>query len=414
MSRNKFLKRLSKLIWGNFFVVGLKFATLPLVTRLYGPEDYGKLAIFSTTAVFISIFASHQLEYAVLRKRGRASQVTFSLGMFFGPLLGFCGFVCASLLADYFKFLSFLKWDWNLLVYVWTLTWFQMANFKALEQQRYQLTSISKMMIAIPQVGLALWFGVKGMGLEGLLLSTAIGQTFGTLLLVFCNRAHLVLPSLGECIECLRDNRDFPLMTTSLQSSPIITDLLKSAFLYQSLGQASVGYLGLAQKLLKAPINLVINSSSDLLMSDLADGSRARSDLVRLGYFFVKLSIPSFACLLILNFYADELVANVFGRKWASAGVYITALFPGFLAMGFGVLIEKACMAYKKQNLIFINHVVIDFCFLAGFFLILTYFESLLGGLVVFSLGKIITRLSSYFSLIWAIKTDLVSPRAPG
>ncbi|MGM8382778.1 oligosaccharide flippase family protein [Enterobacter hormaechei] len=53
---------------GDFFVKGMLFISLPLLTRIMSPEEYGKLSILNTAILILYVFTSLNLQSAVLNR----------------------------------------------------------------------------------------------------------------------------------------------------------------------------------------------------------------------------------------------------------------------------------------------------------------------------------------------------------
>ena len=65
LPRSRFLRRLAMLSGGTFLAQLLVVASAPLLTRLYGPEAFGTLAVFASVSGILGAVAALRYEFAV-------------------------------------------------------------------------------------------------------------------------------------------------------------------------------------------------------------------------------------------------------------------------------------------------------------------------------------------------------------
>lgn len=86
-----FLRNIGTLVTGTVFSQFLLIAVSPILTRLYSPDDYGKLALFSGVAAILSIFSTMRYHYAIVIAKDEVEAATlFELCIRISVLIATC------------------------------------------------------------------------------------------------------------------------------------------------------------------------------------------------------------------------------------------------------------------------------------------------------------------------------------
>ena len=78
--KSDFTKNVGKLFAGNGISMAINLLALPVLSRLYTPEEFGSVALYVALAQLIAVFISGRYDYALMlpRKNGEALKVALS------------------------------------------------------------------------------------------------------------------------------------------------------------------------------------------------------------------------------------------------------------------------------------------------------------------------------------------------
>ncbi|SNY64171.1 oligosaccharide flippase family protein [Enterobacter sp. CC120223-11] len=230
MSRNKTFSDFLKYFSGDLVVKGFMFLSLPLLSRVMNPDDYGKMALINAAVMIVYVFISLNLQNAVINRYMKTSEhfdVYYSsvlIGMFFIQLffIALCPFYApyaAELLS-----ISILDFYWVmaiciLLSYIYSYTsYLQGAR---LSSEFVKLNIISK----LSEVALIFVFAL--IIANDKYLSKIYAQ-----LLVSCVVLLFVLFKIKKIISFKFDVRYFKVALTF--SVPLILHVLSNSLLSQA------------------------------------------------------------------------------------------------------------------------------------------------------------------------------------
>ena len=307
-------------------------ALSPVLTRLYGPHDFGVLSALSAILNIACVVACLRYEMALPLARKGSELVN---------LLAVCllTLVCIMLLSGAVLLLlplgqwlmndnvqAFWPYRWLLLPGFAIIGLYQIMVAYATAQGNFRIISRTKVYQGfsgpLTQIGLAL----LGSGTWGLVAGFIVGQSTGAgaLFRHLVNiKRDLMQVSWAEMKSAARRFISFPLLSSwsglmnAAGSSTLILALLP--FLYSS---TVAGYVFLTDRVIGRPLLLITTSILQVFIGDVSN-SLAQADpaAVRrrfLNLFAFQLVIVG-GWLLVINLLAGFMFPLVFGQAWAAA-----------------------------------------------------------------------------------------------
>jgi O-antigen/teichoic acid export membrane protein len=121
-----------------------------------------------------------------------------------------------------------------------------------------------------------------------------------------------------------------------------------------TFGAEIVGFLAMADRLMRAPINITTNTMRQVVLQKFSEiwnaGRPIRTQLTRT---VVVLAVLVIVPLTVFWTSGEELLAFILGDRWRTAGRYIEILSP-YLVVGFlGAPFQAATAAMRRQRLWF-------------------------------------------------------------
>lgn len=324
-------KGLAHILGGNVGAQAIGFLTLPLLSRIFSPDEYGFFSLVLAIVGVIAPMATLRFETAamlaseIVQVRAAAWNAILS-SVFFAS----CSAVVLQILvlanvADLNSYPSVPYWV-ALLVLLNAL--FITLTQLSLRKQQYALvaqrTLLRSVATAVPQLGL----GFLGAGGGGLLVGTAIGSSAGILTMVARVREFLTFPGGRHLRDTWRTYWRFPAVFTPSTLLNALGAQIPLIFVAAHFGLAVGGQLGMAERIVGLPVTVIGYAVSQVLQAEVAKLLRERKPELKKIYLRFSLGLGGIALVagLSLGLLGPWLIPFVLGSEWATAGQVVQIL----------------------------------------------------------------------------------------
>lgn len=341
-------------------IVGQASALLasPLLTRIYGPAEFGLLAVYSGILTISVGFAGLRYEQAIpiaeseLEARVLA-MIAAVITAVMAPLIGFFGNAYASNVAS-------VAIPWMVLIPVGftALGFYQILSLVAVRHRQYALVARTRAAQGLSMTLVQLGLGVLGVGPVGLLGGHVLGQAAGVVSLLShaMSTARFRWVGLGRVRETLYKFRKFPkysVWSSVLNSAGLQAPSLLIAWRY---GVDVAGVFMLAQRVTEVPMRLLGQSVNQVFFAEIAalrrNGSPAGLELLkRTTRALSRIGIPP---LIALGVLAPVGAASVFGVRWSEVGVLVPLMLPVVAAQFIASPAAQMLVAHERQEMMMI------------------------------------------------------------
>lgn len=302
-------------------------SAVPVLTRLYSPDDFGVLAVFVSVLSILSVVTCLRYELAIpiaedsqtaLNVVALCLLITTGMSMLVGLLVWQVGDNLVNFL-DVGEVLAYL---WLLPVGIFLVGVYQTFNYWATREKAFGCISKTKLTQSVSS--LLVQLSCFKLGPIGLVAGYITGQAFGAVLLA--KSAFKSVRKQSVSIKHLKivlcRYRRFPKLSTldgllnasSLHVFPIILLVI--------FGSPLAGFVALANRIAHMPITFMSSSVAQVTYTALVE-----MDIYEKRDFISQLSLLlSYAITpltIILIFYGEEIFSFVFSNKWGVAGEYV-------------------------------------------------------------------------------------------
>jgi lipopolysaccharide exporter len=350
---NRFASDVLTLVFGSASAQVLTIVAAPLVARLFAPEAFGMVAVFSSITGVISSVVGMRYELSiVLPEKDEDASNNMAVSLFFillissatAALIGFAGRPLLRVLhADGLR--SYL---WLVPVIVLLNGIFSALNYWSTRKKKFGQITVAQFSTTAFFVGTQITAGITGHTSGGVIIVlTVLSMAFSTVFLVWVNLrecSHWFLTSVTpvNMLVALKRYSDFPKYSTA---SALLDNLVfqMPIFLLSSFFSAGVvGQYALGNRLLRIPINLLGTNISTVFFPHAAQAhqqhSLDQSVSTMLRYLISLIVFPSVMLALV----GDHIFTVAFGATWAEAGVYTQILSPlllfWFISLPLGII----------------------------------------------------------------------------
>ncbi|WP_035531768.1 lipopolysaccharide biosynthesis protein [Halobacillus kuroshimensis] len=337
MKLGEFGKNIFMLAGGTAFAQVLSFLLIPIITRIYSPEEYGILAVYVSVLGLISILGSMNYELAIPIAENEKKAINV-LGL--SLIILSISFVLLVVLVIFVgdPILIMLNnetlIDYKLLIPIgfFLLGVYNILKQWAIRRKAFKGITKTKYIQAILQNITTIGLGTLGVGGIGLLLGKMVGQSSGisTLMSPLLRREKELFNKIKKryLLWAAKRYNKFPLYTTPRRYLGDITIVLPVLFITSIYGSEEVGLFGLANSVVQIPMTLIGASVSDVYYAESAKlrGTNP-AKLKKLSHKLLRnLIFIGIIPLILLVLFGPYLFSFVFGNQWSEAGVYASLL----------------------------------------------------------------------------------------
>jgi O-antigen/teichoic acid export membrane protein len=427
LRQDRLLRRAALLSGGVVLGQALYTAILPLVTRLYSPDDFGLFAVFSTFSGILGVAVTLRYELAIpISEDDRAAADTVALTMLvtvaMAAILALAIWLLGPKLAAWIGMPRFAPLLWALPPLLLAWGGMQALAYWSIRQGRFRVNAVNKALHFVAQGLGQLALGVVLGGPAGLCLGYASGYAVRVAhflgMLSRPDRLLLRRARLGRMWRLAREHWRYAALSTPsalMQSSVQFLPAILVALLY---GPAMAGLFALAQRLLDVPVRLLSGATGEAFLGEIA-----RLDPPAIYRLFVKTGLRFLVIGLIgtvpLLFAGPALFAFVFGEPWRLSGAMMQCLLPAALARFTVVPIIQTLYVLRRQDIHLLAAGLNLLAMAAGFLIGWQLGLSPLRTLLLYGVGSAAGWLA-YAALTWRIARDRafatepsLSPRLP-
>jgi O-antigen/teichoic acid export membrane protein len=363
--------------------------SLPFLTRLFSPEDFGLYGVFVAISSVLGMIINGRFEIAILLpKLDDEAKSVYSISLL-------TCFVLSTLVAILGSAISFLFFKDYLILMLWVLLaivfqgLLQPSQRWLLKENNFKKLTISRVAGSLITVGLSVLLAYLGYGYKGLILGKIAGLILEGLVAGAFHRLSFL--RYGFDREIFRKYNGFlkfssleSLVNNGFKQLPI---LILSAW----FSEAMAGFFTLAMNAISRPSGMLSQAIGQVFFARAAkmEGNTLEVFFLKnLRFTFFLGIVPS----LIIVLWGPALFSLVFGDEWFESGIYAQWLMP-FVFITFLKAPVSAVIDLKNKmssNLLFETAFLVNT--IISFWIGIIYNDALLG-VTIFSISNSVVGL---------------------
>ena len=333
-SDNSF-KHVSIIAGGAIIAQGFSVFIMPFLSRIYSPEDFGVLAIFSSVmSIAMQLtFLNYHFGIALPKSNRYCNAIVYLcliIHIFFSIIFTVFIFTIGDFVFIKLSMNSLIKYKALLPIAVFCAGGYAALTQWAIRERAF--SSISKTKITQSILGglVKITLGLLSMKPVGLLIGTIIGQASGitSLLKSILKVQGFPKTSIKDIKRCAIKYRKFPMYDTWACMLNTITAQITPILIVSFFGTMQAGYFSIAQQLLQIPMVFIGQAIGQVFLQK---ASRAKYDGGIKDLTFTTYNVlvaGGLFPLLLLSFLAPQIFAFVLGEEWYEAGKMARLLGP--------------------------------------------------------------------------------------
>ena len=338
--KNAFLRNVGILTGGTIFAQGILVLTLPLLTRIYTPEDFDLLAVYTSLISLCVVVASLRFNIAIplpeediaamdLCKLAIASASTFTL------ILTIFIVTIPDVIVTLLKQPQMLPFLWMIPVGVFFACLYDIAQYWASRKKRFALitkTRVTRSVGAVSvQLGSASLFSSAFGLIAGQVVYGAVG-VFGLFRSIWQNDHRILCNTqMSRLINRAKEYKRYPKLSVPEAFFNTIGNELPVIMIAAISFGAEAGYLMIAIRVMGLPMGLIGSSVAQVYLADASmhfhSGSLSKFTMNTM----IRMAQISVIPLISVGLLAPWVFVWIFGPEWERAGIIVSWLTPWFI-----------------------------------------------------------------------------------
>ena len=356
--QNEFLRNIAKLFSANVIagVVGLAF--YPILTRLYAPDDFGLLTLFTSIVGVLTILATADFQYAILlpkddRQAGAIAHVALiNTVIVVGVTLIL--WLIANPIANLFNAPQLAQIWWLIPLMVLVCAVWNIANYNLTRNKSYNYVSGYLLTQGTLIPTLKLIFALLGITAFGLIYGSVAGAAIAVSTIIIAallnRKISLNNSTSTERLAAIKEYHRFPAFSLPRSVVNNLSANIPSLLLTPFFGLAPMGLFAIGMTFGFRPVNMLENSVYQVFFQQISSSVNQRQPIMPAIRRFIRytaliIAPTAIIGLTILSFAMGLLL----GDKWIETGMYLRLLLPWLTASLFVAPICFLSDIFQKQ-----------------------------------------------------------------
>ena len=329
--KSGFGRNVITLMTGTTIAQAVPLAIMPILTRIYSPQDFGLLALYLAILSVISVVASARYELAImLPERDEDARVLLQasvlIALITSIIMLFLLIFFAGSLARFLGNPDIKNWLYLVPITITMNGLYQALSYWSNRQKRFSNTAVSRVNQSLSQGFFQAIFSFSKQS-WGLILGQTLGVFVGGLYLTLKNQNYknlVIKLNIKKTLFQLRRYINFPKYSVGGALCDNLAVQMPILILTKYYSSALTGMFSLTFRVLNIPSALISSALSQVLFQKIVEINNTSPE--RLNSFvlkvFLSLFIIFFPVIPLIWFFGEEIFTFVFGEKWMIAGTY--------------------------------------------------------------------------------------------
>lgn len=417
-----YIKNISTLVFGSLLAQIIAFVSIPILSRIYVPSEFGIYSSFITIAGMLGLISNLLYDRAIILSSKKVNALNIFVGCIFLALL--TTFAAFSLIY-FLKIFNIFGYVSNIILFLIPLKMIQLGFYQPIEQisirsQYYLSTAIIKssnsFLTSLLQILSKFFLNLSGGLIFGKLISDIISTT-GFLILnrnFFKNFKDSI--TLKKIFKNFKKHAAFPKYQLPSVFANTVSQGMPIVFLGYFFSLEIAGFYGMSIRLLKQPTELIGSSTQNVFYQKASSLFKEGKSIVNifkqttLGLIKIYL-LP----LVIISLFAPKLFSFLLGDQWVESGILAQSLifwcFFSFIKPPSNVLFNILNLQKYQLKIEIVQFILRAIVLLAGYYLYNSYLISISLYVLSSVIIDIFTMIFLYNALVKYEKTKNTVPK---
>ncbi|MDH5717028.1 MAG: oligosaccharide flippase family protein [Spirochaetia bacterium] len=408
--KSEFAKNVISLASGSAIGSAIIFLTVPVIARLYLPEDYGKFQIFASIIIIFSVISSFKFELALVLPKDRAeSNAVLTLSLFFliftTVIFGIILYLTGASILRIMNAEVLQPYLLTILFGIFCAGFIQIGQYLFVRENAFKKAGANRIFQSSISQGMKIGIGLMWPSFLGLYISQLTGYLVAGYL-AFARCKFDVVLSIQKLTKVFYKYKKFMYFTTPSVFMNILSLNLPVFLLGKYHGPEAIAYYVMAVKLIDAPMGLIGGAIGQVYFKNAADTfHKGPNDFFTLYKNTVKkLALLFIGPTIFVFLFSKILVPTVLGEKWVLAiSVIEIVVFWKFFDFIYSS-VSTSLATLERQGFEYVYRAI----FLVARFLSLYLFQNNFhNSIIAYSIVSILYNLTYIITVYIIIKLDI-------
>lgn len=386
-------------IGGQLFVVAMS----PILTRLYGPEEFGFFGVYAAILYMVVSFSALRYEIAIpLAENDEDAKCLTLVSLSIVIIVTVALTLFILIVNEFFPLGKWMIFKWTLPIGVFMAGIYNVLVYHRLRLGDHALIAKTRVLQSFGGVIVQMISGLLGVGVIGLILGQIVGLSSGITKLQ--NRSiwkdFRKIFSRNHAMVQLKKQKDFAIFDAPAALIAIANTHAPTLLIAALFSPTSAGLYALVQRVLITPFGLISNALSISLISHgreiKIEEASTYSNKAALSALVIS---PLAICGAFVSF---QIFPVIFGNQWKSAGIVAAwiILFVGQKFIFDSIFSLLAMQGRQKRGL------QVQFYILMARFSILTIAGNFLSFELTLAVFSLLSAIAYFYATILLMPTD--------
>lgn len=354
---NDFVKSVSVLVSGSIIARLIGLFTLPIVSRLYSPEDFGENGVILATAAIISSLGSLGLNSAVMiPKSDKESDIVFKVAFFTSTSIYITLFLLAFIFSQSYQLAktSLPYLITSLLIFLLAFS-SQLSGILSTYINRKGMNRVlfyNSIISALATLFVTIPLGFLKVGVLGLVIASLVSGLICSMQMIYHANPFKQKITKRDFILVFKKYKDFVIYQYPSNFIGTFAIQLPTRFLSANYGNDKLGIYNMNERIFGIPLQLLATPITTVYFRTASKLQDQTDDLARLTFKLIRnIMLVSIVPIVILALFGEELFSFALGSQWATAGKLASVLVVQYVFNFCSDSISYCRVALNRQKL---------------------------------------------------------------
>ncbi len=358
LKKSEFSKNVLTLMTGTAIAQVIPLLLAPVLSRIYSPEDFGRLALYLSIVQLLGVIANGRYELAIVLPKTRKEGVQITLlAIIISIVVSLIALISviffSAKIAFYLGDPKLEKWLYLVPLSVLMMGVFNALNYFNTREKAFKNIARANVFKAFGGSISQLFFGIIKFTNGGLIIGQSLSHFFGNVKMIktfLFNKEVLKTTSFNDLKKLGLRYIDFPKFSLWGIFLNSFSNNMVNLFVSNLYGLLTLGQYSFAYKYLGMPASLIGNSISQVYLQKISEYRVEKSAVELFKKTLIRLFIISLIVFCPLYFIVEDIYVFVFGEEWKLAGVYAKPLIILFSVKFMTVPFSITFSVFEKQK----------------------------------------------------------------
>lgn len=358
---SNFIANVLKLVSGSVTAQILGILLVPLITRIYSPDDLGIFQLFLSVSGILVIFSTFSYQFAIMLPKTEedSANVAFLCAILV-TLVSILTAVAIIIFPKDIEHIINSPGSSKYLIYLPAIIFFNglffVQNYWLSRKIRFGVIAGSRILNTLSTKVFQLAIPIWSVSPLGLIAGYVVGYGFADLFMLKGAKEDLGIfkkVSIKKMKEMAVQYKNFPLFSSWSTLANTISPQVPTFLLAYFYSTSVVGYFSLANQVVNMPMGILGTAIQQVFfqkISEVKNGNGKGDMKVIVGEVYKKLILIGIFPMILLLILGEEIFTFAFGKSWYISGTYVKILVPWIFLVFLSSPISTLYSVFEKQK----------------------------------------------------------------